>query len=79
MKSLRNPDRFIGVSPDQIPLKERAALTGKWIALELYSPRTLPLRVIAAIGETPVECAGSLAARGLDPTNYEYVPLKPPY
>jgi hypothetical protein len=69
---------FIGKSPDEISLKDRIALTGKWIALELYSPQTLPLRLIEAIGDSPSDCIRMLRERGLAPDRYELVPLKPP-
>jgi hypothetical protein len=69
---------FLGQSPDAIALKERLALAGKWVALELYSPRTLPLRLIEAIGDSPADCIRMLRDRGLDPAGYEFVPLKAP-
>jgi hypothetical protein len=69
---------FIGRSPDELSLKERMGLTGKWIALELYTPRTLPMRLIEAIGESPADCMRMLRERGLDPAQFEFVPLKPP-
>ena len=69
---------FLGQSPDTISLKERLGLTGKWIALELYRPRTLPLRVIEAIGDSPSDCLRMLRERGLDPARYELMPLKAP-
>ena len=69
---------FIGRSPDAISLKDRIALTGKWIAMELYSPRTLPLRLIEAIGDSPADCISMLKDRGLDAARYELIPLKSP-
>jgi hypothetical protein len=54
-------------------------LTGKFIALEIYSPDTLPLRRIEAIGDSVVECAAQLRARGLDQANFEFSRLVPPY
>ena len=49
------------------------------MALELYSPQTLPLRRIEAIGDSAAECARQLAERGLDPRRFEFTLLKPPY
>ena len=43
------------------------ALTGNIIALEIYTPETLPLRRIEAIGDSVPECIGQLQARGLIP------------
>jgi len=71
-------DRFLGRSPDGLSLKERIALARKWAAFELYTPRTLPLRVMEAIGDSPAECVRMLRGRGLDPTRFEIVPLKAP-
>ena len=71
-------ERFLDRSPDALTLRERILLAGTWIALELYTPRTLPLRRIAAIGETQSEVIRMLRARGLDLTRYELMPLKRP-
>ncbi|HYZ84651.1 MAG TPA: hypothetical protein VE621_09625 [Bryobacteraceae bacterium] len=70
---------ILGRSPDELSVKERLELAGKWIALELYDPVTLPLRLIAALGESSADCARQIASRGLDPTRFEYLPLKPPF
>ncbi len=71
--------RTLGRSPDRLTLEERRALTGKFVALEIYSPATLPLRRIEAIGDSLAECARMLRARGLDPARFEYDRLTPPY
>lgn len=70
--------RFIGKSPDGLSLAEQHELAGKWIALELYDPVTLPLREIAAVGDSAAECAQQITQRGLDPSKFEYFPLKAP-
>jgi hypothetical protein len=69
--------RAIGRSPESLSLEDRALLVGKFIALEIYSPDTLPLRRIEAIGENTGECVRMLQSRGLDPTNFEYSQLHP--
>jgi hypothetical protein len=69
---------LIGRSLDSLPLRERIDLAGKWVALELYTPRTLPMRVIEAVGDSPAECLRVLRERGLDPLSYELLPLKAP-
>jgi hypothetical protein len=79
MNSLADPQTAVGRAPEQLSLEERAALAGKYIALEVYSPATLPLRRIEAIGASAAECARGLRERGLDATGYEYVMLTPPY
>ena len=77
MKASSNGAEFLGRPVDTLTLPEREMLAGKWIALELYTPQTLPLRVIEALGETPAACVRQLAARGLKPANYEFVPILP--
>jgi hypothetical protein len=69
----------IGRNPDDLSLEERAALSGKWVALEIYSPDTLPLRRIEALGDSIGECVRMLKSRGLDPMKFEYSRLKSAY
>ena len=79
MNRLAEPRAALGRAPEQLSLEERSALAGKYIALEIYSPATLPLRRIEAIGDSAADCARQLRERGEDPTGYEYVMLTPPY
>jgi hypothetical protein len=74
-----DPQAYIGRSVDRLSLEEREALAGKYIAREIYSPKTLPLQRIEAIGETLEQCVETLRRRGLDPMKYEFVRLNPPY
>lgn len=69
--------RAIGRSPESLSLEDRALLTGKFIAMEMYSPDTLPLRRIEAIGDNIGDCVRTLKSRGLDPTIFEYSQLHP--
>jgi len=79
VSAAKDPKRAIGHAPEDLNLEERRALTGKWIALEIYSPATLPLRRIEAIGNSVAECVSQLHARGLEPENFEFSRLVPPY
>jgi hypothetical protein len=79
VSAAKDPKQAIGHSPDALTLEERLALTGKIIALEIYSPDTLPLRRIEAIGDSVGECVTQLRERGLDPANFEFSRLGPPY
>jgi hypothetical protein len=72
-------DRALGRNPDQLNLEERAALAGKFIALEIYTPDALPLRRIEAIGDSIEQCVKMLQDRGLDPRKFEYSRLAPAY
>jgi len=46
------------------------------MAFELYTPKTLPTRLIEAIGDSPADCIRMLRARGRDPRQFEFTPLK---
>jgi hypothetical protein len=75
----KDPQQAIGRSPDRLSLDERRALIGKYVAMEIYTPEDLPLRRIEAIGDSVLECARQLVARGLDPLRFEFSRLAPPY
>ena len=72
-------EKFIGRSIDRLTLSEREALIGKFVALEIYTPQTLPLQRIEALGESIQDCVATLRGRGLDPLNFEFVRLAPSY
>jgi hypothetical protein len=78
-KAARIQDRAIGRAPDQLSIAERTELTGKYIALEVYTPDALPLRRIEAIGDSIDECVRVLQSRGLDPRHFEYTRITPAY
>jgi hypothetical protein len=70
---------LIGRPFDSLSIDERKAAAGCFAALEIYTPQTLPLRRIEAIGASAGECIAQLRARGLDPTRFEFVRLTPAY
>lgn len=70
---------LIGRPLDSLSIDERKAAAGYYAALEIYTPQTLPLRRIEAVGPSAAECIAQLRARGLDPTRFEFVRLKPAY
>ena len=72
-------EKFIGRSVDRLTLPEREALIGKFAAREIYTPQTLPLQRIEALGDTIQDCVAMLRGRDLDPLNFEFVRLGPPY
>lgn len=74
-----DPKQAIGRAPERLTLEERIALTGKFIALEIYTPEALPLRRIEAIGDAIEDCARQLTERGHDPMQFEFARLEPPY
>jgi hypothetical protein len=79
VSAAKDPRQAIGRNPDRLDLPERHALAGKFIALEIYTPATLPFRRIEAIGNSIDECARMLKERGLDPGQFEFTRLTPPY
>ena len=68
----------VGRAPEQLTLEERSQLAGKLVALEIYSPDTLPLRRIEALGDSVEECVRMLKSRGLDPMKFEFSRLSRP-
>ena len=72
-------ESILGRSPEELNLEERTTLARSWIALEVYSPKTTPLRRIEAIGDTVEECIALLQKRNLEAAKFEFSRLKPPY
>lgn len=70
---------LIGHAPDRIDLATREAAVGKVIAQQVYSPRNLALQRIHAIGDSVQDCVAQLKERGLDPLDYEFSRLNPPF
>ncbi len=79
VSAANDPTQAIGRAPERLTLEEQLALTGKFIALEVYTPEALPLRRIEAIGDAVDECVGQLIQRGHDPALFEFTRLEPPY
>jgi hypothetical protein len=79
VSAARDPKQAIGRSPERLTLEERLALTGKFIALEIYTPEALPLRRIEAISDSVDDCVEQLIHRGHDPTHFEFSRIEPPY
>ena len=75
----KDPQRALGRSPDNLSLEERLGLMGKHVALEIYTPEGAPARRIEAIADSVQECIRQLVARGLDPAQFEFSRLSPPY
>ncbi len=72
---IRSAEQLIGASPDRLTLSEAAHYRGSWIALEIYTPETLPLRIIEAMGRSSADCILQLNGRGLNPARFEFVQL----
>ena len=74
-----DPTRVLGRNPDRLTPTERIALAGKLIALEVYTPATIPLRRIEAIGDSLEDCLQMLRARRLNPKIFEFTRVSPPW
>ena len=71
--------KYVGKYLDGLPLRDRWALTGKWVATELYSSARLPLRILRAVGTDAKDCVAQIKMNGLNPALFEYEPVPPPY
>jgi hypothetical protein len=49
------------------------------VAFEVYTPEKLPLRRFEAVGDSAADCRRRLVTRGLNPSEYEFVPLRKPF
>lgn len=65
--------QLIGRAPARLSPVELACLSGHWMALEIYTPETVPLHRIVAVGATAADCMKELAASGRNPRQFEYV------
>jgi hypothetical protein len=63
--------KLVGFEIDGLDYQQRLALAGKYVALELYSPQTKPVRKIEAVSDSPSGRIRDLKARGLDPAQFE--------
>ena len=79
MAAVKNLRDLIGAAPDRLDLPTREATVGKVIAMQVYSPANLALQRIEAIGSSVQECVAQLKERGLDPLDYEFSRLNPPF
>ena len=75
----KDAKNVLGRAPERLTLEEQAALAGKFIALEIYSPETAPARRIEAVGDSISDCIRQLTSRGLDPKRFEFTRLKPAF
>lgn len=76
MKTL-SLESLIGEPVERLTPPQRNAISGKWVAFEIYSPETLPLKRIEALGDSSADCIRQLVARGLDPSAFEFQIVPP--
>jgi hypothetical protein len=81
---------LIGRRVDDLSLTERLEYANQWIALRKYTPTKkiseggmeypdVRLRRIEASGSSAQACIQQLKGHSLDPAEYEFTILKPPY
>jgi hypothetical protein len=81
---------LVGRHVEDLTLPERLQYANQWIAFKKYSPPKkvsegdveypeMKLRLIEAAGSSTQACITQLKSRNLDPTDYEFTLLKPPY
>ncbi len=81
---------LVGRAVEDLSVTDRLQYANTWIACRLYSPPhkvtkdgveyvDVRLRRIEAAGTSVEELIAQLSARSLDPKEFEFTPLKPPY
>ncbi len=79
MAAIKDFAELIGKTLDQLNLKTRDEVVGKVIAMKIYSPQNLALQRIEAIGDSVSECVEQLKSHDLDPLEYEFSRMNPPF
>ena len=81
---------LVGKAVDELNLTERLAHANEWMAFLIYEPPSkvtrdgveyvdVRERRIEAAGKNLDECISQHRSLGVDPVEYEFTPLKPPY
>ena len=81
---------LVGRAIEDLSLPERWEHANKWVAFRVYAPPDkvtrdgveypdVRLRRVEAEGRSVAECIAQLRSRQLDPAEFEFTPLKPPY
>lgn len=79
MARRRDFRELIGQAPDRLDLTTRDEIVGKVVAMRIYSPQNLALQRIQAIGDSVEDCVRQLRDGGLDPLDYEFTRMNPPF
>ena len=86
----RDLKNLLGRAVEDLSVSDRLQYANTWVSFRLYSPPQkvardgieyvdVRLRRIEAAGGSIEECIAELRRRNLDPTEFEFTPLKPPY
>ena len=91
MKQQSGTVGLIGRRVEELSLPERLECANKWVAFRIYTPTTelvgrggekaidLHSRRVEAAGDSVQDLVAQLRRRNLDPAEYEFTILKPPY
>ncbi|MBI2815777.1 MAG: hypothetical protein HYX72_02440 [Acidobacteria bacterium] len=90
MAAENNGTALVGRAVEDLNLTERFKHTNKWVAFRIYTPPekvtrdgieyvNVRHRRIEAAGSSIEECVSQLRSRDLNPAEYEFTILKPPY
>ena len=85
-----NVSELIGKAVDELSLPDRWKYANQWVAFRIYTPPgkverdgveypDVKLRRIEAAGGSVEGCVSELRRRSLDPAEFEFTVLKPPY
>ena len=85
-----NASELVDRAVEDLDLGERWKHANKWVAFRIYTPPSkisrdgveyvdVRLRRIAAAGDSMEECLAQLRSRNLNPAEFEFTILKPPY
>ena len=81
---------LVGRRVEELSLAERLQYANRWIAFRIYTPPgkvtrdgieyvDVRVRTMEAAGGSMEECVAQLRRRNLDPAEFEFTILKPPY
>ena len=81
---------LIGRHVDELSLPERLQYANQWVAFQKYTPPKkttvggvefpdVRIRRVEAAGSSAQVCITQLRSRSLDPVDFEFTILKPPY
>lgn len=81
---------LVGRKVEELTLSERLQYANRWVAFRIYQPPgkvskdgveyvDMQVRRIEAVGASVEDCIGQLRRLDLNPAEFEFTVLKPPY
>jgi hypothetical protein len=89
-KQMQADKGLVGRRVEELSLTERLQYANKWLAFRIYTPPEkvtrdgmeyvdVRVRKVEAAGDSMEECVAQLRRQNLNPAEYEFTILKPPY